>query len=191
MNTTQIDKYFIVSLPRTGTKSLCSMTSTLGLTFKHVPSSVLPRLLKENEIQVFADTPVFTPSTFIPLTDSVNHKFIYIKRNVDEWVDSFERVNLSNNYMALHTGKIAENCITKMDRTCLEEIFDNQNYSTDLAKDRFDWHYNQVLDNIPENRLLIYEFDMGWDPLCEFMGKDIPEEPIPQINKNTMFDPII
>jgi hypothetical protein len=191
MSITPIKKYFIVSLPRTGTKSLCRMVHELGFAFKHVPAVALPRLLNENKIQVFADTPVFTPSTFKELVPDENNLFIYINRDINDWLDSFERVNLHNNYMALHTGKIAENAINKMDRECLEEIFNNQDYTKELALCQFKHHYNVVTEVIPKPRLLVYSFDMGWGPLCEFMGVPEPDLPIPQINKNTMFDPIV
>jgi hypothetical protein len=93
--------------------------------------------------------------------------------------------------MALHTGKVPENCMNKMDRECLEELFNNQDYSTELAKERYRWHYNKVTHIIPEDRLLVYSFDMGWEPLAAFMEKEPPVADVPQINKNTMFDPIV
>jgi hypothetical protein len=191
MNTTPTKKYFVVSLPRTGTKSLCKMAHIMGFKFKHVPSVVLPRLLREDEINFFADTPIFAPSTFSLLAENENFKFIYIDRNKESWIDSFERVDLPGNYMSLHQRKIPENQITTMDRETLEEIFDNNDYSRELALDRYDWHYQKVIDTIPNNRLLIYKFSEGWGSLANFMEVPIPDQEIPKINQNTMFESIL
>lgn len=196
-------KYFIVSLPRTGTKSLCKMTQILGFTFKHVPSCSLNRFLREDEIDVFADTPIFTPSTFTSLlNDNENYKFIYIDRPADEWVESFERVHMVENYMALHTNQIDHNAVNLMDRHCLEEIFQNSDYTRDLAVRSYYKHKDTVYNTIPESKLLTYDFSMGWNPLCEFMGVKVEDNkplsefmgvntPIPHINKNTIYEKIL
>lgn len=190
MNTTPIDKFFIVSLPRTGTKSLCKMVEMMGLKFKHVPSVGLPRLLRENEISLFADTPIYVPSTFIPLVEDERNKFIYIDRPVDEWLDSFERVGMPGNYMALHTEEIAPNCVNQMDRESLEEIFMDNDYTSEIALDAYHLHRKAVMEHIPADRLLVYKFSDGWGPLADFMGcVPIPDE-VPHINKNTMYDAI-
>ena len=36
---------------------------------------------------------------------------------------------------------------------------------------------------VPEDRLLVHTATDGWGPLCEFLGKDIPEEPYPRANE--------
>ena len=191
MNTTTIDKFFIVSLPRTGTKSVCRMAALMGMEFKHVPSTTLPRLLNEGKVQLFADTPVFTPSTFIPLIDDPSHKFIYINRPLDEWLESFERVGMPGNYMALHTDKIPENAINKLDRVALEEIFSNEDYTPDIARHAYQMHQNAVFSHIPADRLLVYWFSDGWTPLADFVGRVTPPDAdLPHINQNTMYDVI-
>jgi len=191
MNTTQTNKYFVVSLPRTGTKSLCRMVGMMGVEYRHVPSVALPRMLRQNEAHFFADTPIFAPSTFIELAKEESHKFIYINRPIHEWIDSFERVSMPQNYMALHTGLIAENGVNKMDRLCLEEIFNNEDYTHDGALEAYHRHYEAVITNISADRLLEYRFSDGWGPLASFMGLEAPSDaPVPHINKNTMYDVI-
>ncbi|KAI9714605.1 MAG: hypothetical protein M1828_001142 [Chrysothrix sp. TS-e1954] len=36
-------------------------------------------------------------------------------------------------------------------------------------------HYEEVRRETPRERLLEYELGSGWGPLCEFLGKDVPE----------------
>lgn len=40
-------------------------------------------------------------------------------------------------------------------------------------------HFNQVKATIPEKQLLIYNLSDGWAPLCEFLGKPIPNQEFP------------
>ncbi|KAI8098790.1 P-loop containing nucleoside triphosphate hydrolase protein [Halteromyces radiatus] len=50
----------------------------------------------------------------------------------------------------------------------------------------FNDHTEQVKKTIPADRLLILHLGDGWEPLCRFLGKDIPNEPYP--HKNTTDD---
>jgi hypothetical protein len=43
-------------------------------------------------------------------------------------------------------------------------------------------HYSYVRSIVPNDRLLEFESRDGWEPLCEFHGKDVPEQPYPRIN---------
>ena len=36
---------------------------------------------------------------------------------------------------------------------------------------------------VPKEDLLIWNVKDGWEPLCSFLGKEIPDEPIPHDNK--------
>ena len=36
---------------------------------------------------------------------------------------------------------------------------------------------------VPEEDLLVWNLKDGWEPLCSFLGKPIPEEPIPHDNR--------
>ncbi|KAI9044543.1 uncharacterized protein KD926_000454 [Aspergillus affinis] len=43
-------------------------------------------------------------------------------------------------------------------------------------------HYELVRRITPPEQLLEYELGSGWEPLCEFLGKPVPDEPFPRIN---------
>ena len=36
---------------------------------------------------------------------------------------------------------------------------------------------------VPKEDLLVWNLEDGWEPLCTFLGKPIPESPIPHDNK--------
>ncbi|MCJ1317730.1 hypothetical protein MMC15_003057 [Xylographa vitiligo] len=43
-------------------------------------------------------------------------------------------------------------------------------------------HYALVRRVTPKDRLLEYKFSDGWGPLCEFLGKPVPDAPFPRVN---------
>ncbi|KAI0477586.1 P-loop containing nucleoside triphosphate hydrolase protein [Xylariaceae sp. FL0804] len=45
-------------------------------------------------------------------------------------------------------------------------------------------HCNMVKGMVPPERLLEWTVEDGWEPLCRFLGKDIPDEPFPHVNGN-------
>jgi hypothetical protein len=40
---------------------------------------------------------------------------------------------------------------------------------------------------VPADRLLVWEVTDGWEPLCEFLGLDVPDEPLPHANDRDTF----
>jgi hypothetical protein len=51
-----------------------------------------------------------------------------------------------------------------------------------IAKERFIAHYEQVRRLLPKDRLLEYRVGEGWEHLCTFLGKPVPEVPFPKVN---------
>jgi hypothetical protein len=48
--------------------------------------------------------------------------------------------------------------------------------------------FNQnVRDAVPADRLLEWSVSEGWGPLCEFLGVDVPAEPLPHENDRETF----
>jgi hypothetical protein len=48
-------------------------------------------------------------------------------------------------------------------------------------------HNEQVKRAVPAERLLVWEVSEGWGPLCEFLGVDVPAEPLPHANDRDTF----
>ncbi|KAK2027036.1 hypothetical protein LX32DRAFT_621465 [Colletotrichum zoysiae] len=51
------------------------------------------------------------------------------------------------------------------------------------ARDRYRRHYAEVRAAVAGDRLLDYDVKEGWEPLCAFLGKPVPDVPFPQANK--------
>ena len=46
----------------------------------------------------------------------------------------------------------------------------------------YDKHYAEVRATVPKERLLEYRMGSGWEPLCKFLDKEIPNVPFPHRN---------
>jgi hypothetical protein len=57
----------------------------------------------------------------------------------------------------------------------------------DAAIEDFQRHNEEVRKVIPPERLLVYEVSQGWDPLCNFLGLPVPNEPFPHSNTSEQF----
>ena len=50
------------------------------------------------------------------------------------------------------------------------------------ARQAYRDHYALVRRDTPKDRLLEYQLADGWEPLCAFLGKPVPDVPFPRVN---------
>jgi hypothetical protein len=48
-------------------------------------------------------------------------------------------------------------------------------------------YHEEIQRDIPSDRLLVWSVTDGWEPLCEFLGKDVPDTPFPRLNDSKEF----
>jgi hypothetical protein len=53
------------------------------------------------------------------------------------------------------------------------ETFQDEEYTKALYRK----HCQEAIETVPEEKLLIMELGEGWDRLCKFLGKEVPEVP--------------
>ena len=189
------EKYFVVSLPRSGTTSICKMAKICALKPKHAPHVSFKKYLKRDEFNFFSDTPVFCPDEIneICFNEEINSKFIYIDRNFNDIFESWKNVKLYSNYLGMINEKIDNlKPSTKFDLCSYNNAFNNIFLNENTYNDIFEKHKKQVIDTIKKYKknLLIYKFEEGWKPFCDFLNVEIPCDDIPTLNKNKMFDNI-
>ena len=51
------------------------------------------------------------------------------------------------------------------------------------ARRKYREHYALVRERVPKERLLEYELGSGWEPLCAFLGKEVPDVEFPRVNE--------
>jgi len=52
----------------------------------------------------------------------------------------------------------------------------------------YEKHNQEVIDNVPEDNLLVYRPGDGWEPLCEFLQRPVPEKDYPRVNSTDDFN---
>lgn len=66
--------------------------------------------------------------------------------------------------------------------------FDGRFEDCQHAIEVFERHNEEVVRSVPEDRLLVYEIKEGWEPLCEFLGVEVPaDKPFPHLNDSGDF----
>jgi Sulfotransferase domain len=60
--------------------------------------------------------------------------------------------------------------------TTIQDLRDN-------ARDTYQRHYESVRKVTPPERLLEFDLKDSWRPLCEFLGKDVPNGEFPRVNE--------
>jgi len=58
-------------------------------------------------------------------------------------------------------------------------------YNRHKLREGFIRHNQHIRDIVPPENLFEFQLEdmKGWEPLCKFLGKDVPEEPYPRINE--------
>ncbi|KAI4616199.1 uncharacterized protein J4E87_008934 [Alternaria ethzedia] len=118
-------------------------------------------------------------------------KLILVERDIDEWYDSMEaaifsttwglRADLVINVLGPLYGLNGGKTIRKI----MLGFYGVRNVHEmrRIAKDRYRKHYAEIRAAVPAERLLEFRLEDGWKPLCEFLEKEVPEEPFPVKNK--------
>ncbi|MGP1385813.1 MAG: sulfotransferase family protein [Thainema sp.] len=71
--------------------------------------------------------------------------------------------------------------------TLLDKRFTLNLNDRDACIAAFHRHNEQVLDADLGNRLLKWQASDGWEPICQALGVDIPNEPFPHVNSTADF----
>jgi hypothetical protein len=60
--------------------------------------------------------------------------------------------------------------------------FDGRVFDKEHCLRVYEEHYERVRRTVSAERLLSYRVQEGWEPLCRFLGLDVPDEPFPRVN---------
>lgn len=188
-------KFFVVSLPRSGTTSISKMAKICGLLPQHAPLWSIDNNMNGDDFNFFSDTPTFCPSYVEKAcqNENIDAKFIFIDRDFDLIFKSWNKVSLFRNYSSWFDMDESEmNNGQKFDFKSYKETFNNNKLTEENYKELFEGHKNTVLNIIKKHNkeVLIYNFSDGWEKFCDFIEKPIPNEELPHLNRTNMFDNI-
>jgi len=76
--------------------------------------------------------------------------------------------------------------ISNMNEKVFRDFFHNNWNKENLIKCYND-HNAKVIAECPKDKLLVYEMGQGWEPICKFLNKPIPNVPFPNVNDTKHF----
>nr|CAB3262996.1 uncharacterized protein LOC100186284 [Phallusia mammillata] len=115
-------------------------------------------------------------------------KVILMTRDETSWFTSFaDMLNLAKNQHWMLNLLVYFVPASRRIRVYHEKLFSTVLGSE--APNELKWkmwyrrHNCYVKETVPPNQLLVFNISEGWDPLCAYLDKDIPDEPFPFENK--------
>jgi hypothetical protein len=125
------------------------------------------------------------------ITTYPSAKVILVEREVESWFASFDR-NVISSFSALLTRLlvILEPTFIGKQGHIGELLMRGQWGATTFcqwrqnARERYLAHNALIKKMVPKERLLMYQLGSGWEPLCQFLGKEIPlDKEFPRVNE--------
>ena len=110
-------------------------------------------------------------------------------RDVDAWYRSYASALRATRELAMAGGpqlaaaeEVALDVLMMPDRPLWTQILDGSYERRDEAIARYERHNDEVARTVPAERLLIFDVEEGWEPLCSFLGVAVPDVPFPHLN---------
>ncbi|MET9845929.1 sulfotransferase family protein [Streptomyces ossamyceticus] len=152
-------------------------------------SSVLPGLLgKYRATQDFPGALLWRE-----MTELYPHaKVLLSVRDPKEWYNS-ARATILNQDLRRHLEQAVLPDARRMAETLLSltDAMTARGFPVDHGEQEaiasFERHNEAVRAAVDPDRLLVYEVRQGWEPLCAFLGVDVPDKPFPRGNEAGVF----
>ena len=105
-------------------------------------------------------------------------KVILTTRSPNKWFDSTNET--------IHSVEFADfvknSPFGEMIQKTVWDVMDNRMQDREFMINFFTNRSAEIIDSIPEERLLVYHVSDGWEPLCEFLNVPVPNIDFPHIN---------
>jgi hypothetical protein len=137
-------------------------------------------------------------------------KVVLVERDVDKWFESFRQTVMAG------TTSPAIPFVRRIDRDCtgamarLSDLVVEHYFHVVSKRERWlmnnpayleEWQRNakatylahnaEVKRVTPPERLLLFQLHEGWEPLCKFLGKPVPDVPFPRINDTAAVNELV
>ena len=115
-------------------------------------------------------------------------KVILSRRDPDKWYAS-----VMNTIWAASKARLAQdeadgtNGADMVFKVVWDGVFDRRMDDKDHVIACYEAHNQAVIDEVPPEKLLVYEPGQGWEPLCEFLSVPVPDEDYPRVNTTEEF----
>ncbi|KAK8017703.1 glycoside hydrolase family 43 protein [Apiospora rasikravindrae] len=122
-------------------------------------------------------------------------KVVLVQRPLDSWYESFGSTVCSIPFRRRLQDRLVNllNPDLARQRRASDAMFgavfhaDSQDEMRAHCRDVYLQHYQEIRKAARPGQVLEYAVDAGWEPLCEFLGKPVPDVPFPHINEGAEF----
>ncbi|KAL3463525.1 hypothetical protein BJX64DRAFT_298895 [Aspergillus heterothallicus] len=122
-------------------------------------------------------------------------KVVLVERDIDSWYESWMNGVIKNTYNPFVTviytlDRWFTHPLGRIHKSTFEGWLGIKNAedAKRVSKDKFREHYALVRRMTPPERLLEFKLSDGWEPLCKFLGKPVPDVPFPHLNEKKWLD---
>lgn len=105
-------------------------------------------------------------------------KFVLSVRDAEDWFNSVHSTIMSPDFRAF----LANNPFGALNKAVVWDYLGVDLDDKDAMVARFNAHVAEVKAGLPADRLLVFNVKQGWGPLCDFLGKRLPEGDFPRVN---------
>lgn len=128
--------------------------------------------------QALADVPCITFMDKI-IEAFPKAKVILNTREFESWYESAKEVLFDRRYV---WNKSYPHTI-KSDDYYLDVVLEGKYHDKEYMRNYFTSYYEKIKSLVPPEQLLTdYEVKHGWEPICKFLGLEVPNEPFPKTN---------
>ncbi|WP_397541880.1 sulfotransferase [Roseovarius salis] len=116
-------------------------------------------------------------------------KVVHTVRPEQKWWASFDRTigKLMARYEELPVPPHIRDMLAAWNRLAGEQTFGGVLDNRDMALAAYRRRAEEVRAELPADRLLVFDVAEGWEPLCAFLGVDVPDESFPHHNLRADF----
>ena len=118
-------------------------------------------------------------------------KVVHTVRDADRWYDSTaETIYQARRVVRqapLRFVPLVRDLYQMLDATIWDGLFDGRFEDRAHAIGVYEQWTSDVVENIPAERLLVFDVAEGWGPLCAFLGVPEPGGPFPRVNDKVAF----
>jgi hypothetical protein len=105
-------------------------------------------------------------------------RVVLTTRDPDSWFESVSQTIFSEQMNA----RIHDSDFGALLQGVAYAAFDGKQHDRAFMTDWFVRRNQEVIDSLPPDKLLVFHPKQGWEPLCEFLGVPVPDNPFPRVN---------
>lgn len=156
-----------------------------------------PLFTREDWDDLLGDYQAVTDSPAICFVDELieaypEAKVVLVERDLESWHRSFEDMIQGIYSPVSDVLRILDPQLLRPLNNVYRYVYrdpqgfcrtDDKEELRNTARTLYRAHYEHVRRACPKDRLLEFGLTDGWDPLCEFLGKEKPDAPFPRVNE--------